>query len=342
MTDDYLKKIFVAMLFVAIAILSFLILKPILTAIIIGFLLTFIFSPVYKWLYKILKSKNLAAAIICLLLIVLILAPFWFLTPILVDQSIKIYMASQTLDFVTPLKSIFPSLFASSEFSSEIGSILHSFVTKLANSLTNILSNLFLNFPTILLQTLVVFFTFFFMLKDQDEFVDYIRSLSPFSKEIDRKFFEYSKGITSSVLYGQVIIGFVQGVVVGLGFFLFGVPNALILTLVAVGLGILPIVGTMIVWLPVLIYLLIHEQTFAAIGILVLGIISSNLDNLLRPVFVSKKIDMHPALVLIAMIGGFFLFGILGIILGPLIIAYLLIIIELYRKKETPGLFLQH
>lgn len=341
MEDAYFKKIVIAIFLFVVITLSFFLMKPILLSVIVGILLAFIFSPIYNRLYKFTKMKNLSAAIICIILILLILIPFWFLTPVLVDQSIKVYIATQQMDFVTPLKNIFPSLFASEELSSEIGSILHSFVTKITNSLANSFSNLFLNFPTIFLQTVVVFFTFFFMLKDQDSFISYLRSLSPFSKETEKKFFEYSKGITSSVLYGQVIIGIIQGLIVGVGFFLFGVPNSLILLLVAIALGIFPIVGTLIVWLPVLIYLFIENQTFAAIGILILGIISSNIDNLLRPIFVSKKIDMHPALILISMIGGLFFFGILGFILGPLIIAYLLIILELYRKKESPGLLIK-
>ena len=239
---------------------------------------------------------------------------------------------------MTPLKNIFPSLFASEEFSAEIGSVLYSFVTKMTNSLVNLLSQLILNFPTIFLQLIVTFFTFFFVLRDKDIIVSYLQSILPFSKDIEKKLFESSKGITSSVIYGQVIIGMIQGLIVGLGLFIFNIPNALFLTLLASLAGIFPIIGTTIVWLPIVIYLFIKGSTFSAIGITMFGITSNVIDNVIRPAFVSKKTRMHPLLVLIGMIGGLFLFGILGFIIGPLIIAYVLIILEIYRLKKTSGI----
>lgn len=341
MEEIYFRKIITTALLIALIILSFFLLKPILLSIILGLILAFVFTPVYDWLYKIIKSKNLSASLVCFFLILLIVLPIWFLTPTIIDQSIKIYVSSQQMDFVTPIKNIFPSLFASEEFSAEVGSVISSFVTKITNSLMNSLSKLILNFPTLFLQSLVVFFTFYFVLRDKEQLLSYIRSLLPFPKDIEKKLFESSKGITSSVIYGQIIVGLLQGLIIGIGFFIFRVPNALFLTLLASLAGVFPIIGTMIIWLPVLIYLLIAGNTLAAVGVLIFGIVSSHIDNFLRPIIVSKRTQMHSSLVLIGMIGGLFLFGVLGLILGPLILAYLLIILEIYRHREVQGIFLQ-
>ena len=338
MGEVYFKKVMTTTILIALIVLSFFLLKPILLSIILGFILAFIFTPVYNSYYKITKSKNLAAILVCFLLVFLIVLPLWFLIPIILDQSVKFYLASQQINFVTLIKNLFPSLFASEEFSAQMGSIIYSSVTKATNFLMNSFSNLIFHFPTLFLQSLVVFFTFFFVLRDRGQFLSYIKSLLPFSKDIEKRLFESSKTITSSVIYGQVIVGILQGLLIGLGFFIFRVPNALLLTLLASLAGIFPIIGTAIIWLPVLIYLLIAGNTFAAIGILVFGIISSNIDNLLRPLIVSRKTTMHPAIVLIGMIGGLFLFGILGFILGPLILAYLFIILEIYRNRKVPGI----
>jgi predicted PurR-regulated permease PerM len=339
MDKDYFNKIVTTIILGVLIVLSFFLLKPILLSIIVGIILAFIFNPVYNWIFKITKLQNLSAGLICVLLILLIFLPLWFFTPIFIEQSFEVYLASQQMDFVTPLKNIFPSLFASEEFSAEIGSVLYSFVTKMTNSLVNLLSQLILNFPTIFLQLIVTFFTFFFVLRDKDIIVSYLQSILPFSKDIEKKLFESSKGITSSVIYGQVIIGMIQGLIVGLGLFIFNIPNALFLTLLASLAGIFPIIGTTIVWLPIVIYLFIKGSTFSAIGITMFGITSNVIDNVIRPAFVSKKTRMHPLLVLIGMIGGLFLFGILGFIIGPLIIAYVLIILEIYRLKKTSGIF---
>jgi len=243
------------------------------------------------------------------------------------------------MDFITPLKKIFPTLFSSEEFSAEIGATIYSFVTKMTSSLMTSLTRIITNFVNLFLQSLIVFFTLFFVLRDKEKLLTYIKSLLPFPKDIEKKLFESSKGITSSVIYGQVIIGMIQGIIVGIGFLIFKIPNALFLTLLATVAGILPIIGTTIIWLPVLIYLFIAGNTFQAIGIGIFGIVSASIDNFLRPLFVSKKTDMHPLLILIGMIGGFFFFGILGFILGPLILAYVLIILELYRIKRDTGIF---
>lgn len=341
MDEIYFRKIMTAIVLAILIVLSFFLLKPILLSIIIALILAFVFYPVYNWINRIIKSKTFSAILICFLLVLLIVLPIWFLTPILIDQSFKIYQASQQMDFVTPLKTIFPSLFGSEEFSEEIGSILYSFVTNVTNSLVNSLSQLILNFPTLALQFLVVFFTFFFVLRDKEKFIAYIQSLLPFSKEVEKKLFESSKGITISVIYGQVIIGIIQGIIIGTGFFIFKVPNALLLTLLASLAGIFPIIGTTIIWIPVSIYLIIGGNTLSAFGLVIFGLISSNIDPLLRPIIISKRVNMHPALIFIGMIGGLFLFGILGFILGPLIIAYLLILLEIYRTKKSPEIFTQ-
>ncbi len=341
MDDAYFKRITTAVILITLIVLSFFLVQPIIKSIIWGVILAFIFTPVYTWVNKIINSKTISASLICVLLLSVIILPLWFLTPIAINQSIKVYVASQQINFVSLLKTIFPSFFTSEEFSIEFGSIISSFVTKSTNSLMNYLSELILNFPSIVLHLFVVFFTFFFVLRDKELLIEYIKSLLPFSKEVEKKLFESSKGITISVIYGQIIVGIIQGLIAGIGFFIFSAPNALLLTLLAILGGIFPIVGTFIVWVPVSIYLFIGGNTFQAMGVLLFGIFSSSIDNVLRPIIISRRTRMHSSLILIGMVGGIFMFGILGLILGPLILAYLMIILEIYRDKKSPEIFIQ-
>lgn len=341
MDEAYFKRIVTLVILIILLVLSFFLLKPILLSIIFGIIFAFILSPVNDWLKKKVNSSNLSVVLISLVLIALLILPMWFLTPILIDQSLKIYFSTQQMDFVTPLKNIFPSIFASEDFSREVGSIIYSFVNKTINSFVNSVSSLIFNFPQIMLQLLVAFFTFYFVLRDKDKFLGYIKSLLPFSKEVENKIFDQTKGITMSVLYGQVVIGIIQGLISGFGFFAFGVPNYLFLTLLAIIAGIFPIVGTTIIWVPVAIYSLVVGNTVQALGVIAFGSIAAFIDNILKPVFVSQRTSMPTSIILIGMIGGFFLFGVLGFILGPLILAYLLIILEIYRNKRVPGLLVQ-
>ncbi|MCX6749871.1 MAG: AI-2E family transporter [Candidatus Pacearchaeota archaeon] len=334
--NDYAKKITTGLILIILLVLTFFLLKPIIMAIILGIILAFIFSPIYDFIFKYLKRKNITALLMCLLLIALIVIPLWYVFPVAIDQSIKFYMNSQDLDFVTPLRTIFPSFFESDEFSNEIGLAIHSFVTKTTSSLMNSMSNIILNFPTLFLRLLVVFFTFFFVLRDKEEMIEYIKTLLPFSKEVEKRLFKSSKDLTISILFGQIVLGIVQGITAGIGFFIFGVPNALLLTLLAALAGMFPIVGTTIVWIPVAIYLLIAGNTVSALGVVMFGLISSVIEAFFKPIFISRRAKMNSSLILFGMVGGILLFGLLGIILGPLILAYLFIVIEAYRDKKLP------
>ncbi|MEA3414280.1 MAG: AI-2E family transporter [Nanoarchaeota archaeon] len=339
MEKHYWKHITPAILLIVLIVLSFLLLKAILFSIITGLLLAFLFAPLFKKLTKKFQRKNLIALSICILFILIIFIPLWFAIPSLLDQSISIYLASQKINFVALLENIFPNLFQVEGFSAEIGSVVYSFVTNLTNSIMNLVSKLILNFPIIFLQSIVAMFTFFFALRDHDKLVKYLQSLLPFSKEVEKKLFKSSRELTSSILYGQVIIGILEGLIIGVGFLIFHVNNALFLTILASIAGIFPIIGTAIVWVPVVVFLLIADNFGAAMGIAAFGIITALMENGLKPYFVSRRTNIHSAIILLGMIGGLFYIGILGVILGPLVLSYLLIILEIYRNKKIPGPF---
>ena len=338
--NEYFKKIMTTAILFILLVLSFLILRPILLSVIMGVILVAVFSPPHDWILKKTKSKFLSLTLICVFIVLMIVLPFWFLMPVFVKQSFEFYVAAQQIDFVQTFANIFPSL-SQEQISSEFGSVFSGFITKSLNALVTSFSEVLLNFPTIFLQLIVVFATFFFVMKDKDEIMDFVRSLIPFSKDVEKRLIQSSTDITLSVVYGQIVIGIIQGLIAGFGFLIFGVPRTIFLTLLAVLAGILPIIGPTIIWIPVVIYLLISGNTFAAAGVAFFGVISAVIDNFLRPFLISKSSKMHPLLSLIGMIGGFFFFGILGFILGPLILAYVIIILELYRGKELQGFFLK-
>lgn len=341
MDDKFFRSVMISIILIALLVLTFFLLKPLLLPILLGVILAYILNPLKLYLNKYIKNKNTSALIICLLFFLIIVIPLWFLIPLVIKQTFRIFEAFNQLDLLTPIEKIFPSLLDSDELRNQIASMITSFVSKIVSSFMSSVSNLILNLPTLSLQILVVFFVLFYLLRDSEQFVNYLRDILPFSKDIENKLFDQTKAITNSVIYGQIIIGFAQGILAGVGFFLFGVPNAILLTFLATIAGVFPIVGPTIVWIPVMIYLFIAGNTFSATGVLIFGILSSFLDNFLRPIIVSKMTKIHSSVILVGMVGGLFLFGILGIILGPLILAYVLVILELYRKKKTPGFLLQ-
>ncbi len=341
MDDAYFKRLSIISILLVLTVLSFFILKPILLSIFGGFLLAFIFFPIYSLLLKKIKSPGLCAGIICLILILIILIPILLFSQAIIKETIFLYQSSQKLDLVTPLKKIFPSIFSNEEFSYSISASIQGLMLKVTQSLRSYVSNLVYEFPTILLNLFIIFFIFFYALKDKEKILSYLEEFLPFTKDIKKKLFQSTKDITSSVLYGQLVLGTIQGTILGIGVFVLNVPNAFLLTLIGVLAGIFPLIGPSLVGIPVAMYFILNDNYVSAMLILLFTALSSSSEPILRPFLVSKKARLHPALVLAGMVGGFLFLGITGLILGPLILAYLLIIIEIYRNKELPGLLLK-
>jgi len=339
------NKIASIFLIVVLAILTFFIIRPILISSIFALILAFIFYPVYRKVYSWTKNKNLSALLICLVLLTIIILPLLFFIPMLVKQTFNVYTLMQKEDFLAPLHALFNKFFSSQELSNDLIVSVNSFTSKIASSFLNKFTDILLSSPTILLHGLLILFVFFFGLRYGEKFVAYIQSMSPLSKESEKKVFKQFKDITHSVIFGQIIVGIVQGIVTGFALFIFKVPNALILTLVATFVGILPIIGPWLVWVPVDVYLFMTGRTTAGFGLLIYGlIVVSWVDTIIRPLIVSKKTKINSAIILVSMLGGLFVFGVLGLIIGPLIIAYLLLLLEYYRDtkdKKSKSLFIQ-
>ena len=146
--------------------------------------------------------------------------------------------------------------------------------------------------------------------------------------------------MTSSIIFGYILIGIIQGIATGIGLLIFGVPHALLLTVFAIFASIIPIVGPWLVWVPAAIYLFsIGNTTAAILFILYSAIIVSSTDNFLRPYIIARKTGVSSVIVLVGMIGGLFVFGILGIILGPLILSYLVLFLEAYKNRTLTEMF---
>lgn len=329
------NKIASIVLIGVLVLLTFLILKPIIISSLFALVFAFIFYPVYKKVCSITKNKNLSAALICFILLAIIVVPLIFLIPLLIKQSYSIYSFIQGEKFLEPIYEVIVKVSASEDVSKNIIIALNNSTAYLTNYFLEKIASILINSPLILLHLIIISFIFFLGLRDGDKLVAYIQSLSPLSKESEKKIFEQFKDITHSVIYGQIVIGIIQGILTGIALFIFAIPNALFLTLIAILLGILPIIGPALIWIPVVVYLLAFGKGVAAVIMLFYGIfVISGIDNILRSLIVGKKTKINSGVILVSMVGGFLVFGIMGLIIGPLIIAYLLLILETYRKTK--------
>jgi predicted PurR-regulated permease PerM len=343
MEDKEIKKYVIIAMFILLAVLSFFIIKPVFLSIFVGLVLAYLFSPLYRLLNKKITSKNISALIVVLLCAILIAIPLVFAIQYSLSNVGKIYdYVSSISDFESVIKTISPQLLDNPQIATNIHAMTSSLSSKITGFVSSVINNMFFNIIPILFSIVITFFIFFIAMRDQEELKEYFISLSPFSKEYQKKFYEKFESVTYSAIYGELIVGISQGIIAGIGFFICGVPHALLLTLLLTLASILPIIGPWLVWMPVDIYLFLNGHTSSAIGLLIYGLFIINwVDTVLRPIIVSKGTKMNSAIALIGMTGGIYIFGIMGLIIGPLVLAYFILLVEAYKDKKIGSMVFQ-
>lgn len=321
--------ILIAILFI----LVFLIIKPLAIPIIYGLLLAYILYPIQKRVSKKIKNETISAFIVSLGFFIIMLILVILITASLVNQTAGFYQTFKHLDFKEVITKIIPKSVSPQISDTIIGSI-NSYINKFASGLENQIKNFFLDTPILLLKLVVMIFVFFFVLRDGEKLIENLKSLSPFKIETTGRIIKRFKEVTNSVLLGQILLGLLQGIVCGIGYFIFGVPNIIILIYITMIVSLIPFAGHGLVWVPVDIYLFMIGRTTAGIGFLIYGlIVITAVENLSRPIFVSKKTQMNTGIVIIGMMGGLLSIGFSGLILGPLILSYILLMFDIYKNE---------
>ncbi|MFA5173765.1 MAG: AI-2E family transporter [Candidatus Pacearchaeota archaeon] len=341
LTEKNFRTIVSAVLATGLFILAAITIKPIIYQIVFGILLAYIFFPIYQFTNKRIKNPNLSALLICVVTLAILLIPLIFAFNSLMKQVVEIYFILQKINLGDIIAKMTPS-FLSTDLGTHLASSLNGFVANTLTASIQALTNFVLALPTNLLKLFVILFVFFFGLRDGEGVIQYLKTLSPFTKETGEQFFKHFKEITYSVLVGQIVIGILQGILAGVGYYIFGVNNVIILTLLTILVSIIPFIGAWLVWVPIDIYLFSAGDTGAALGLFIYGlVVVSTIDNILRPLIISRRTKISSAIVMIGMIGGLFVFGVLGLIIGPLILAYVLLVLEIYRKNKGESVLLE-
>ena len=185
-----------------------------------------------------------------------------------------------------------------------------------------------------LFLTIVTFFTLYYFLVSGKKFVEKIMFLSPLRDSHEKMLIEKFISMSRATIKGTLVIAVIQGIIGAILFSAVGIPSAIIWGVVMMFLSLIPMFGTGLVWLPAgLILLAIGQiwQGFVVLGV-GLGIISA-IDNFLKPKLVGKDTQMHPLIVFFATLGGISMFGFLGFIIGPIVVALFLTLWEIYEVQ---------
>ena len=180
----------------------------------------------------------------------------------------------------------------------------------------------------------VMFFVMFYAFRDGKELLLKLKNSLPLKKKYINKLFNDTEKITAAVLYGYVLTAVIQGSLGGLTFFFLGISNSVFWGFVMIILSLIPFLGTPIVWLPAAIIELLNVRYFNGLFLLIFGfIVLLNIDNFLRPKLIGKRSKVHPAVILVGVIGGLAVFGFLGIIIGPMVLTLFGVLIKFFMLE---------
>jgi predicted PurR-regulated permease PerM len=196
-----------------------------------------------------------------------------------------------------------------------------------ANYAASAVKNVFM----FLLQLFLVVFSLFFLYRDGRRIQRSFWSVLPVEEAKKRALEESVTRILPSVLTGVLLTALVQGILGGIGFWISGLPSPFFFGALICIASLLPVVGTMLVWLPGGLYLLFQGMTGWGMFLLAWGfLVVGSSDNILRPLFSGKQSGLPVSLLMLGSLGGLFAFGLVGVILGPVVIGISLVLLEMH------------
>lgn len=346
--EEYYSKIFLIIIFALLVIISFMILKPLLAVIIGACLLAYIFFPLYKWMLKSVRNKAVSALIIVVIILLLVLAPSFYVANALTKEGMTTYLLiKQTIStgkvFNVQCAENDTSLLCGINKKSEAfvsdpenKFYLETTLGKITQYIVNQTTDFIIGLPQIFVGFIIMLFAIFYLLKDHEFFVDKVIYWIPLKKSHKDHIIKEFKSLTFATIYGQFITALIQGAIATVTYLALGINSPIILGLLTAFFAFIPFIGTPIIWVPVSLHMLIGGDVIRGLILFAVGLfIISTIDNILRPIIIGNKTSLHPALIVVGIVGGMLAFGIIGLILGPLVISFLISFIEVYHKEKN-------
>ena len=318
---------------------------PFLSVIVLAAVISGIFTPVYRYLNRRLSPIS-ASFLTCLLIFLVLFIPVSVFIGILANEAYDMYLTaraavlnnpfkellanSRIVEKINPILSNFGLTITGDEINkgiAELGRVVGLFLYEQARSMTTNVVNFVVNFFFMIL-------IIFYLLIDNQRLVSFIIELSPLPDEQDEKLIQKFKDMAGAILIGNGLGGIIQGTLGGAVFAVFGFNSPFLWGVIMSVMAFLPIVGIGIVFIPASIYLFLHGRFAAGIFFIVFYVLlSGGIEYFFKPKLVGKRVQMHTLLVFLSIIGGLKLFGILGIIYGPLVVTAFLTLSDIYQTS---------
>ncbi|UCF57324.1 MAG: AI-2E family transporter [Deltaproteobacteria bacterium] len=347
MEKSFVSKLFLVVL-LGVLILLLRLFWAYISAIILALLIASAFYPLYSRLKKLLRGEERSASLLMTILVVLVLIiPVGGFVGTLSNEAFDFYRRSkrsvslqkiqqtlegdsiwaQRLKKARELTGIEVNPETLEQLATSLGKNLGLYLSKQLRSMASNLLNFLIHF---FLMTLIIYYIF----RDGERLKNYISELLPFPVEQQELVVNKFREMAWAVIVGNGLNGIIQGILAGFGFFLFGLGSPILWGTVIGFLAFLPFIGASIIYVPATVILLVQGKGWIAVGYLAYNAAYSVImEYLFKPRMIGKGMRMNSLLVFIGILGGIKLFGILGIIYGPLIMTIFITLAEIYRLE---------
>ncbi len=328
---DFGKILFIIIL-IAFVYVSYKIISPFVADILAAIVLAIVVFPLYEKLKNRTKKKNFSALLITFGLIVLITIPALFFSNTLLHEAINIYNSVGELDLHTPSERLKEITGLNIEFDRYIKETIKEASNIFIKSSTEIISFLATGF----VHLFSTFFIMFFLLRDGKKILAEIKKSLPLSEYQKTRLFKGTIDRINGIFLGFLALGIAEFIAAFVGFSIAGIENALLWSLIIAIFAYIPLLGPAAVWIPAAIYLFISGNIPQAIfmSIYFFVILSFYMDNILRAQLIGKTAKINPIISLLGIFGGIILFGIIGLIIGPLILSLFVLLYKLYMEEK--------
>ena len=313
----------------------------------------YLIYPLYRWLLRKTKRETLSSLTTIFIMVMVLVIPAVFMVNAFIREAWNLYLYAQKfLNSDTsgtsvklicennPLCGVFSSLGFGEDNFLQLFSIA---LEKMFNTLNNVIFETLASIPQIFFNFFIALFLIHYFLKDGKSVIRYVKSIIPLDARHVSILTTRFSDVSYAVIYGNIVVAVLQGALTSLGFFIFSAPSPIIWGFVTVFTSLVPFLGAAFVWVPACVFLIISGynsgDSFLIIngaGLALFGFfIISGIDNIIKPKLIGNRADLHPALVLIGVIGGLGTLGFIGLLIGPVVVALATTGISILRNKNS-------
>jgi predicted PurR-regulated permease PerM len=320
--------------------LVFRIMTPFLVPLAWSAVLAIFFYPVYLWFLQRMSPVMAALAssvAVTLLLIVPVLLVLLYATRQALESSAQIQSMMSTGANLEPgnamvwLQQHLPPSAQNLDIIGTIRQAADKVASYMASSLGSLVKNLF----AFVMNMFILLFALFFMFRDGDAILRAVRHLMPFEKDLQESMVKESGDLVFASVAVALLIAVIQGFLGGLAFAITGLPAAVFMAVLIAFFSIVPVVGSALIWIPAAGWLLLHGHWGKALVVLfICGGVAGIADNLVRPLLLRNRTKLNDLLLFISILGGLEVFGLLGLIAGPMVVAAALGVLRVYMDHR--------